>query len=84
MIHMVSPRAAMAAIRWVPGLWEVLGGNARGDLTYVDFRRKLGPLALGVDLASDLLRFTSRAQIVTGLEDAPRPERFLRPGSPAI
>jgi len=55
----------------------------RGEQTYVGAKHTLGPLALGIDLASDLLRVTPRLQRFVDMHDPPPPERFLHRGAHA-
>lgn len=60
---------------------RLIGRLARGERTYHDLYRRLGPLAPGIDLASDLLRAVPALQRRTGMQDLPAPERFFRSGA---
>ncbi len=61
--------------------WGKICKLIRGEQDYRGILRSLGPLQVGVDFLSDLLRATPALQRRLGLEDLPAPERFFRQGA---
>lgn len=79
LFHLI-PATYMRLGRYTPFSWRLICRLSRGEQTYLDLRRALGPLALGLDLASDLLGATPWLQRRAGLHDVPVPARFFRRG----
>jgi flavin-dependent dehydrogenase len=76
-IAQVAPALATIMLRRSPRVWADLCGLVRGEQTYQSLLERLGPLAIAVDLASDLVRASARVQRWVEMQDAPPPERFL-------
>jgi geranylgeranyl reductase family protein len=56
----LAPTACMVMMQHAPGVWEAFCGIVRGDQTFAEVRRKLGPLAHGIDLISSVARVMPR------------------------
>ncbi len=74
-----SPATTIRVLRHVPGVFPILCDIVRGDRTYANMPRRLGPLFTGIELAADAIRRTPRYRHLVDEHDPPRPERFLRP-----
>ncbi len=72
------PTAYMGLAQHSAVCWRLIGRLARGERTYRDLYRQLGPLTIGIDLASDLLRAAPALQRHAVMQDLPVPGRFLR------
>lgn len=74
----LAPAAYVGLLQRTPGIWGEMCRIVRGDQTYQGLKRKLGPLSIATDLASDLVRISPQLQRVAGLRDPFAPERFFR------
>ena len=77
----LAPGAGSALICGVPPVWRFCCRLLRGEQTYGDLERKLGPFAAALDLLSDATRAVPALRQQAGLAvlpDPPPPERFLR------
>ena len=77
----LAPGLAVALVDRVPGAWRFGCRMMRGERTYEDLARRLGPFAAGLDLASDAVHALPALRRRAGLDalvEPPTPERFLR------
>ncbi len=68
------PSAATWLMRSSSVAWDLLCALVRGDLGYRDMQRRLGPIGLGIDFFSDLLRISPLLQRRVEMLDPPAPE----------
>jgi 2-polyprenyl-6-methoxyphenol hydroxylase-like FAD-dependent oxidoreductase len=78
----VAPAVWTALVRSRPSGWELLCRLLRGEQSFAGLKRRLGPAALGLDLASDLIRTTPWLQRLAGMQEPLPPERFRRRHAP--
>jgi len=80
----LAPGPVSAAICDLPRLWRFCCRLLRGERSYLDLERKLGPFAPGLDLLSDATRALPALRRRAGLNvlpEPPLPERFFRSAS---
>lgn len=59
-------------------LWKALPHVLRGDKTYLNVARKLGPIWPVLEFVSDLIRVTPPLRRISGLREPAAPEKFFR------
>ncbi|GIV96355.1 MAG: geranylgeranyl reductase [Herpetosiphonaceae bacterium] len=62
------PAACMHFLQYTPGVGKAICEIVRGDQTYIGMKRMRGSLALGVDLASNVLRVALRVEARSGMK----------------
>ena len=80
------PALTVGVIWGAPPVWRFCSRLMRGERSYADVTRRLGPFAVGLDLISDATRAVPALRRRAGLDalaDPPPPERFLRRGKTA-
>jgi flavin-dependent dehydrogenase len=80
-LFQVVPLAYTEASRRLPAVWDLICDLMRGDRTYRDLRRHLGPAWPVIEFGSDLLRRSAHLQRRFSMGELPAPERFLRRAS---